>query len=290
MIKTEDIISRVDSDVESAEVKVVESDDIAENDTAELTTADVPTDEVPIQTVAADSNLNEEPVEEASAVITEKATVSLQNEPLENADVQVKTQELIEKNTEDDAVTNLSSSETEMQPIQRVIENKSEETRDIPASICDWTDAVCTALIVCVLLFTFLFKSCAVDGTSMMPTYQDKQRVFAVVPYSVLKTGDVVIIDAHNNLGKPLFKRVVATEYQYVTMDQQTGAIYVDGEEFCDPIPATLDNKKGDIEFPFYVPSGCVFVMGDNRYVSNDSRYDAVGFIDMRSITGKVFY
>ena len=165
--------------------------------------------------------------------------------------------------------------------------DKLQLQREKAASICDWVDALCSAVIVCVLLFTFCIKSAVVDGTSMNPTYVDGQRVFAYVPYTSLRTGDVVITDDKNGIGKSLFKRVVATEYQYVSIDTQTGTIYVDGIPFEDPIATTPDNLKGDIEYPFYVPRGCVFLMGDNRRVSNDSRYTAVGFIDARSVTGK---
>ena len=164
---------------------------------------------------------------------------------------------------------------------------KLQKQRERAASICDWLDAVCFAVIVCVVVFTFAVKSCVVEGSSMEPTYHEGQRVIGYVPYCRLKTGDVVITDANNGIGKDLFKRVVATEYQYVSIDPQTGALYVDGVLFEEPIPTTVDNLKGDVEYPFYVPRGCVFVMGDNRRVSNDSRYRAVGFIDARSITGK---
>ncbi len=164
---------------------------------------------------------------------------------------------------------------------------KLQQQREKAASICEWVDAFCSAVIVCVLIFTFAVKSAVVDGTSMDPTYESGQRVIGIVPYCNLDTGDVVITDTNNGIGKSLFKRVVATEYQYVSIDPQTGAIYVDGVLFDSPIPTTVDNLKGDIEYPFYVPRGCVFLMGDNRRVSNDCRYTAVGFIDARSITGK---
>lgn len=165
---------------------------------------------------------------------------------------------------------------------------QNSKTKRAAAVLCEWMDAAVWAAIFCVLLFTFAFKSFSVVGNSMLPTYHNGDRVFAAVPYFGVQSGDVVITDAHNGVGEPLIKRVIATEHQRVYIDAASGAIFVDDKPFQGPFSVWPDNLDGDMTYPVYVPEGCVFVMGDNRGDSWDSRYTHVGFIDERDIIGKV--
>ena len=104
------------------------------------------------------------------------------------------------------------------------------------------------------------------------------------------QSGDVVVIDDNNNLDEPLIKRVVATAGQKVNIDPTTGAVTVDGVAFDEPIAAADVNVRGDAVYPLTVPEGYVFVMGDNRAVSLDSRYSQLGCVDVRSIVGKELF
>lgn len=160
----------------------------------------------------------------------------------------------------------------------------------IANSICEWMDAAVFAVVVCVVIFTLFVKVFTVNGTSMEPTYFEGNRVFALLAYMDLDTGDVIVTDDNNGLSEPLIKRVIATEFQKVEMDSDTGAIYVDGKLIDEPVATTLSNLKGDIEYPFYVPAGYVFAVGDNREMSLDCRYERCGFIDSRSVVGKVLF
>ena len=124
----------------------------------------------------------------------------------------------------------------------------------------------------------------------MYDNYYDGDRLIVTTITGEIKQGDVVVIvDA---LNKPIIKRVIATEGQTVDIDNSTGTVYIDGEE--------LDNTQFDVEngitylsegatldFPQVVPEGCVFVLGDNRLVSLDSRYTEVGMIPTEKILGK---
>ena len=151
----------------------------------------------------------------------------------------------------------------------------------------EWLDSIVFSLSVVLLLFTFVIKTYTVQGVSMEPTFHTGERIFALDFLYEPKQGDVVIIDANNSLSEPLIKRVVAVAGQSVDIDRESGALTVDGVEFSDPIAAGADNLRGDTAFPVTVPEGCIFVMGDNRGASLDSRYSALGFVDARSVVGR---
>lgn len=165
-----------------------------------------------------------------------------------------------------------------------------EKRRKTAASICEWMDAAVFAVVVCVVIFTLFVKVFTVQGQSMEPTYYEGDRVVALLAVLDIDQGDVIVTDDNNGLSEPLIKRVIATEFQKVEIDTTNGAIYVDGKLFDTPVGTTMSNLKGDISYPFYVPEGYVFAVGDNREVSLDCRYERCGFIDMRSIVGKVIF
>ncbi len=157
-------------------------------------------------------------------------------------------------------------------------------------SIYEWLDSVVFALAAVILLFSFVVKSYIVQGSSMDPTLHTGDRVFVYGLFYKPASGDVVIIDGNNDYHEPLVKRVVAVAGQTVDIDPATFVITVDGEPFESPTPAGSYNLQGDVTYPLTVPEGYVFVMGDNRAVSIDSRDDRVGFIDERSVLGKEFF
>ena len=157
-------------------------------------------------------------------------------------------------------------------------------------SAYEWAENILFSVAVVMLLFTFVVKTYIVDGSSMVPTLLSGDRVFAQSLFYTPAQGDVVIIDNNNSLREPLVKRVVATAGQTVDFDPATGVVLVDGAVFDAPIATTADNLRGDQVYPLTVPEGFIFVMGDNRGASLDSRYTELGFIDARSVLGKEFY
>ena len=129
----------------------------------------------------------------------------------------------------------------------------------------------------------------------MEPTYFDGDRVLVTKLAGEARQGDVVIVV--HALQETIIKRVVATEGQTVDFDQQSGELLVDGlplkgEEFGIENGITfLPDRPGQVmEFPQQVPEGCVFVLGDNRMHSTDSRYVEVGMVDRRNILGRVVF
>ncbi len=154
----------------------------------------------------------------------------------------------------------------------------------------DWVQAVLCSVLAVVLVFTFAVRVVGVSGPSMRETLQDGDKLLVLNGYlcGEYRRGDIVIFqkpDFEN--GELIVKRVIATEGQTVDIDFAAGAVFVDGEELEEPYtrePTWLDEGLG---FPVTVPKGCVFVMGDNRNHSKDSRCEELGPLDTRHIVGR---
>ena len=108
------------------------------------------------------------------------------------------------------------------------------------------------------------------------------------VLYTEPKKGDIVVAskDSYDN-GTPIIKRVIATAGQVVDIDFQYGIVYVDGVALDEPYTNTPTNLQEGMRFPLTVEDGCIFVMGDNRNESKDSRSVEIGLIDTREVLGK---
>ena len=155
----------------------------------------------------------------------------------------------------------------------------------------DWLQSLMAALIFCVLLFSFVIRLIDVSGPSMNPTLYEGNKLLVSDLFYKPKAGDVVIFKSDNyDPNKALVKRVVATEGQEVNIDFENGVVYVDGEPLDESAyVAEPTYSKLDFIGPKTVPEGCVFVLGDNRNSSRDSRYSQIGMVDERMILGKVY-
>ncbi len=158
-----------------------------------------------------------------------------------------------------------------------------------------WFTIFCAVMIALLLINTFVIKLALVDGRSMYPTLHDNQLMLVFRPGYTPAGGDVVVI----HTGKGIFnrdyivKRVIATQGQSVTIDYDLDTVTVDDTTLSEPY---LNFEEGDPMLPrddrsvvrYTVPEGCVFVMGDNRNHSADSRSDKYGMIAMSDIVGRV--
>ena len=153
-------------------------------------------------------------------------------------------------------------------------------------------DIVYMLVAVMVLLMIF-FRVIVVDGPSMENTLLNGDYMFLVsnLFYKNPQPGDVVVVSkqAYSD-GKPIVKRVIATEGQEVDIDFQEGIVYVDGVALEEPYAKTLTTLKEGNTFPQTVEPGCVFIMGDNRNNSKDSRSPQIGQVDKREVLGKVCF
>lgn len=151
-------------------------------------------------------------------------------------------------------------------------------------------------LAVLTVIFVFFFRLVGVDGSSMYPTLVDHDYLVleSNFLYQNVEAGDIVVmsVDCFKDDG-PIVKRVIATGGQVVDIDFDTGSVYVDGvlqEEtyIFEPTYRSYEELGLALEYPVTVPEGSVFVMGDNRNHSADSRYSPCGCVDESQILGKV--
>ena len=168
----------------------------------------------------------------------------------------------------------------------------SVKRRDWREEVYDWVETLSFSLIVVVLLFSFLFKLVQVDGKSMQNTLMDHDRVMIQSLFYEPRQFDVVVINDQNYYHKPLIKRIIAVEGQIINIDFEKGVVTVDGIVLDEPYIKEITHIRGNpkkpdylILYPATVPEGKVFVMGDNRNESSDSR--ELGFIDKKSIMGR---
>jgi signal peptidase I len=168
-------------------------------------------------------------------------------------------------------------------------ERKKRNKRAVAENCFEWAEALFTSIAIVVVLFTFLFRIVNVSGSSMLPTLHSGDRVLLLEGYDQPKQGDVVVIMHTEALREPIIKRVIAVEDQTVDIDFRRGTVSVDGKELDESayIKNGITTQPSDFHFPLVVPKGCVFVLGDNRPVSNDSRSSDVGMVDRRNILGK---
>ena len=157
--------------------------------------------------------------------------------------------------------------------------------------IYDWIHCLSIALIICVVIFAFFVRLIDVRGTSMNPTLNNGDKMLVSGLFYSPKAGDVVVFKKDEyDPERALVKRVIATEGQVINIDFDNGTVYVDGEAIQEDYIMEPTTNKIDFIGPQTVPEGCVFVMGDNRNASTDSRKTEIGMVDSRLILGKAYF
>ncbi len=148
-------------------------------------------------------------------------------------------------------------------------------------------------LVVIIVTFLVLVRVVVVSGDSMYSTLLDGDYLLLMnsLFYSEPQQGDIVVISKENfDMGKPIVKRVIATEGQTVDIDFRKGIVYVDAVAKDEPYIHSLTVSDQGMSFPLTVEDNHIFVLGDNRGVSLDSRDPRIGQVDQREVLGKVVY
>ena len=170
-------------------------------------------------------------------------------------------------------------------------EKKKVEGR-FSSELFGWGESLMTVLIFFVVVCTVFVRLIGVDGSSMYPTLQDHNIMLVSNLFYTPEKGDIVVL---NKAGfwndQPIVKRVIATGGDTIDIDEVTGDVLVNGEVLDEPYIAekfySLE-KMGAWTYPQTVPEGCLFVMGDNRNYSTDSRSADLGMVDERYVLGHV--
>lgn len=188
-----------------------------------------------------------------------------------------------------------------------VIETEIVETqqddgqRKLLKNTYEWLEIICVAISLMLVVFMFVFRIVQVDGHSMNNTLKHGDRLVISNAFYTPEAGDIVVIvtDGGKYAEAPLIKRIIATEGQTVELDTVNWKVFItekDGtrHELDDSVYDSLINRdgrdmeQGIITYPYTVPEGCVFVMGDNRNASDDSRN--LGAISADNIVGRVLF
>ena len=157
----------------------------------------------------------------------------------------------------------------------------------------EWVQVLVCAVTATVLLFTFAARVVLVSGPSMRETLQHQDCLLVVNAHLCggFEAGDIVIIRKESfKDGEPIVKRVIATEGQTVDIDFASGSVYVDGQLLEEDYINEPTYVEEGTEFPLTVPEGSIFVMGDNRNHSSDSRSSDLGTVDTRYVIGRAVF
>ena len=170
---------------------------------------------------------------------------------------------------------------------------KRKRARPPGQELYEWVQALVCSVLAVVTAFTFAVRIIGVSGGSMRETLQNGDLLLVLNGQLCgdYAPGDIVILrkaDFHE--GSPIVKRVIATAGQTVDIDFAAGTVYVDGAALSEPYTREPTFTDEGAAFPLTVPEGCLFVMGDNRNDSDDSRNPELGPVDVRGVIGRAFY
>ena len=153
-------------------------------------------------------------------------------------------------------------------------------------------ESVGIALVLAILLLSFVAPTAKVVGPSMRETLQDGDLLITLRPWIAgeIRQGDIVVVREESFFREPIIKRVIATGGQTVEIDFETGLVTVDGMILSEPYIRDLTTQDEGTVFPYAVPEGELFLMGDNRGNSDDSRNSRLGSVSGEKLIGKAVF
>ena len=156
--------------------------------------------------------------------------------------------------------------------------------------IFEFIDSFCTAVMFITVVILFFCRVIVVDGDSMLPTLQSGEKIITTNFFYQPEVGDIVVTDSNNGYKKPLIKRVIATGGDTIKIDYPTGDVYLNGNLLDEDYIFEKINPSDTENLEITVPQGYVFLMGDNRNASYDSRAAEIGVINQKDLLGKAVF
>jgi len=176
-------------------------------------------------------------------------------------------------------------------------EQKAENTngkKPLAKTVIEFLSVIATSIVAIMVIFTFCFRIVGVSGPSMMNTLKDGDWLVVSAFTTKPERGDIVIITQPNSFNEPIVKRVIAVGGDTIDIDFGTGAVKVNGKVIDEPYLGSVTTNapvEGGWSYPLTIEEGKVFVMGDNRQHSSDSRIRTeIGLIDENYILGQVLF
>lgn len=184
-----------------------------------------------------------------------------------------------------------TSETTDTQEIDIHEENITAEKKfNWKKELMDWVVSIIIAVILALVIKTYIFTLVKVDGPSMNPTLTHGDTLYANRFLYSPEAGDIVIFRPAHSPKTPYIKRVIATEGQEVYIDAISGTVTVDGKVLREDYISEPLLSAGNMTYPCVVPKDHIFVLGDNRNNSRDSRDATVGFVPEDNIIGKAVF
>ncbi len=163
-----------------------------------------------------------------------------------------------------------------------------EEKVDAKKEVFQWVQSLIFSVIAVALIITFVGRVMRVEGSSMLPTFEENDKIITTNLHGALKYGDVVVIKRKDDT--PLIKRVIAVAGDKINIDFTNGNVFINDKLIEEPYINEKTLTNYGTEYPITIQKGHVFVMGDNRNHSSDSRDTRIGIIDTRNVFGKVIF
>lgn len=199
------------------------------------------------------------------------------------------------------------SNNTEIPTHEGDYTSEPKESKNISSSLFDYFEVFVISIITVLVFFSLFFRVARVDGSSMNQTLKNGEPLVISDLFYEPRQGDIIVFHLcqENGYNQPLVKRVIATEGQEVVIDITAQKVFIDGAELIEDYayfspkgynssyfnPMYVERSKdGHLKYVVTVPEGKLFVMGDNRNGSTDSRSSSVGFVDKDTVLGKALF